>query len=132
VFHEYAQKHSATIRANGARPILFMSWAYKDKPEMTGQLAEQYTKAGKANGAQVVPAGLAFAKSIARKPDLDLYVADKRHPSLAGTYLAACTVYAALLGKSPMGNAYSAGLPADVAAHLQQVAWETVREYEGK
>jgi hypothetical protein len=46
--------------------------------------------------------------------------------------LAACTVYAALLGKSPVGNAYTAGLPADVAAHLQQVAWETVREYEGK
>jgi hypothetical protein len=109
-----------------------MSWAYKDKPEMAGQLAEQYTKAGKANGAQVVPAGLAFAKSIARKPELDLYVADKRHPSLAGTYLAACTVYAALLGKSPVGNAYTAGLPADVVAHLQQVAWEAVREYEGK
>jgi len=89
-----------------------MSWAYKDKPEMTAQLAEQYTKAGKANGAQVVPAGLAFVKSVARKPDLELYVPDRRHPSLAGTYPAACTVYAALLGKSPVGNAYTAGLPA--------------------
>jgi hypothetical protein len=129
VFHAYAKKHSDTIRANGARPVLFMSWAYKDKPEMTAQLAEQYTIAGKTNDAQVVPAGLAFAKSVARRPALDLYVADKRHPSLAGTYLAACTVYASLLGKSPVGNAYTAGLPADVAAHLQQVAWETAQEY---
>ena len=132
VFHEYARKHAETIRANGARPILFMSWAYKDKPEMTAQLALQYTIAGKANGAQVVPAGLAFAKSIARLPGLELYVADKRHPSLAGTYLAACTVYASLFGKSPVGNTYTAGLPADVAAQLQQVAWEAAREYEGK
>jgi len=132
VFHEYAKKHSQTIRAAGARPILFMSWAYKDKPEMTAQLAEQYTIAGKANGALVVPAGLAFAKSIARRPQLELYVPDKRHPSLAGTYLAACTVYASVLGKSPVGNAYTAGLPADVAAHLQQVAWETAREYAGR
>jgi len=132
IFHEYARKHAETIRAHGARPILFMSWAYKDKPEMTAQLAEQYTKAGKANGAQVVPAGLAFAKSVARKPDLELYVPDRRHPSLAGTYLAACTVYAALLGKSPVGNPYTAGLPADVALHLQQVAWETVKEYQGR
>jgi hypothetical protein len=116
VFHEYAAKHAATIRANGARPILFMSWAYKDKPEMTAQLAEQYTIAGKANGAQVV---------------LELYAPDKRHPSLAGTYLAACTVYASLFGKSPVGNGYTAGLPADVAAHLQQVAWATAREYGG-
>ena len=132
VFHEFAKKHADTIRAHEARPILFMSWAYKDKPEMTAQLAEQYTIAGKANGAQVVPAGLAFAKSVARRPGLELYAPDKRHPSLEGTYLAACTVYGALLGKSPVGNAYTAGLPADVAAHLQSVAWETVREYAAK
>ncbi|MBK6981951.1 MAG: hypothetical protein IPH30_10940 [Betaproteobacteria bacterium] len=132
VFHAYAKKHSDTIRAYGANPVLFMSWAYKDKPEMTAQLAEQYTNAGNANGAQVVPAGLAFARSVARRPDLELYAADKRHPSLAGTYLGACTVYAALLGKSPVGNAYTAGLPADVAAHLQAVAWDTVKEYSAK
>ena len=131
VFHEYAKKHSETIRAYGARPVLFMSWAYKDKPEMTQQLAEQYTKAGKANDAQVVPAGLAFAKSVQRRPDLELYAADKRHPSLAGTYLAACTVYGALLGKSPVGNTYTAGLPKDVAAHLQAAAWDAVAEYRG-
>ena len=132
VFHEFAKKHADTIRAHEARPILFMSWAYKDKPEMTAQLAEQYTIAGKANGAQVVPAGLAFAKSVERMPGLELYAADKRHPSLAGTYLAACTVYATLLGKSPVGNAYTAGLPADVAAHLQAAAWDTVRGYTAK
>jgi hypothetical protein len=126
VFHEYAKKHADTVRANGAKPIFFMSWAYKDKPEMTAQLAEQYTIAGKANGAQVVPAGLAFARSVALKPDLELYMPDKRHPSLAGTYLAACTVYAALFGKSPVGNAHTAGLRADIASHLQQVAWDTV------
>jgi hypothetical protein len=129
VFHEYAKKNAEIIRAYGAKPVLFMSWAYKDKPEMTQQLAEQYTKAGRENGAQVVPAGLAFAKSIERKPDLELYVPDKRHPTLAGTYLGACTVYAALLGKSPVGNTYTAGLPADVARHLQQAAWDTVQEY---
>ena len=131
IFHEYAKKHAETVRANGARPVLFMSWAYKDKPEMTEQLAEQYTAAGRATGAQVVPAGLAFAMSVARRPSLELYAADKRHPSLAGTYLAACTVYAALLGRTPVGNPYTAGLPADVATHLQQVAWETVRSYGG-
>ena len=132
VFHTFAKKHADTIRAYGARPVLFMSWAYKDRPEMTAQLAEQYTQAGRANDAQVVPAGLAFAKSVQRRPDLELYAPDKRHPSLAGTYLAACTVYAALLGKSPVGNSYTAGLPAEVAAHLQTVAWETVREYAAR
>src|SRR5258708_12191459 len=60
-FHEYARKHSQTAVKHGARPVLFMTWAYADAPEMTAQLAEQYTIAGNAHGALVIPAGLAFA-----------------------------------------------------------------------
>ena len=129
VFTEFARKHSETVRKHGARPVFFMSWAYQDKPEMTAQLAEAYTRAGNANDALVIPAGLAFARSIQRRPDVNLYVADLRHPSLAGTYLAACTTYAALFRKSPVGLKYQAELPAETARHLQTVAWETVQEY---
>ncbi len=129
VFKEYAKKHSDTVRKHGAKPAFFMSWAYQDAPEMTAQLAEAYTQAANENDVFVIPAGLAFARSIAQKPDLNLYVADKRHPSLAGTYLAACTVYASLFKKSPVGLAYNAGLSPEVARHLQTVAWETVQAY---
>lgn len=106
--------------------------AYKDKPEMTGTLAEQYTRAGNANDALVIPAGLAFAKAIAMRPELELYEPDKRHPSLAGTYLAACTSFAALHGKSPIGNSYTAGLNPEIATLLQTAAWETVQAYFGR
>jgi hypothetical protein len=132
VFHEFAAKNSELISKYGARPVLFMSWAYKDKPEMTAQLAEQYTVAGNASDALVVPAGLAFGKAIAKRPGIELYQPDKRHPSLAGTYLAVCTTYAALRKKSPVGNTYTAGLDSELAAFLQAVAWETVQEYYGK
>jgi hypothetical protein len=132
VFHEYAKIQSDIVVKNGARPILFMSWAYKDRPEMTAQLAEQYAIAGNANDALVIPAGLAFAKAIAKRPDMELYQPDKRHPSMRGTYLAACTVYAALTKKSPVGNTYTAGIDPAVAAFLQSVAWETVQEYYAK
>jgi hypothetical protein len=132
IFHETAARHSATARRHGAAPILFMSWAYQDKPEMTTQLAAEYVKAGKQNNALVVPAGLAFAQSVARRPDLNLYVADKRHPSLMGTYLAACTVLASVYKMNPVGLKYTAGLPADVAAHLQAVAWETSQAFHAK
>jgi hypothetical protein len=131
VFHDYARRHSETVRAHGARPVFFMSWAYKDMPEMTAQLAEAYTAAGNANDALVIPAGLAFARSMAERPGLDLYVADLRHPSLAGTYLAAATTYATLSGHSPVGNGYDAGLGAETAAFLQRMAWETVQGYFG-
>ena len=89
VFHEYAKKHSDTVIKHGARPVFLMTWAYKDKPEMTAQLAEEYTIAGNNNDALVIPAGLAFAKAIGKRPELEFYQPDKRHPTLIGTYLAA-------------------------------------------
>jgi len=131
-FHEFAKKQGDTVVKNGVRPVLFMSWAYKDKPDMTGPLAEAYTTAGNNNDMLVIPAGLAFANAIKKRPDLELYQPDKRHPTLAGTYLAATTAYAALYGKSPVGNAYTAGLDAATAAFLQTVALETVQEYLGR
>lgn len=131
-FHDTVKKNAQLLAARGIRPVLFMSWAYKDKPEMTQQLAAEYTGAGRANNALVIPAGLAFARSVAKRPELELYVADKRHPSLAGTYLATATTYATLLRKSPVGASYTAGLPPETAQFLQTVAWETVQEYAGR
>jgi hypothetical protein len=129
VFTEYMKQNSEIVRRHGARPVLFMSWAYKDVPSMTQGLADAYTSAGRDNHAQVIPAGLAFARSMAQRPDVELYFTDKRHPSLAGSYLSACTTYATLFGKSPVGLSYTAGLDPAVARHLQTVAWETVQAY---
>jgi hypothetical protein len=129
IFQEYARKDAGIARGHGVRPVLFMSWAYKDVPAMTAQLDQAYTAEGKANGALVIPAGLAFARAVARRPELELYQSDKRHPTLAGTYLAACTSYAAVTGRSPVGNKYTGGLDAPTASFLQGVAWDTVQEY---
>jgi hypothetical protein len=132
VFRTYAKKHSESVRKHGAVPVFFMSWAYADKPEMTAPLAEEYTRAGNEHDALVIPAGLAFARSVKQRPSLNLYVSDLRHPSLAGTYLAACTVYASIFRRSPVGLTYTAGLDAPTARYLQDVAWTTVREYFGE
>jgi hypothetical protein len=129
IFFDYAARHSATARAKGLEPMFLMTWAYADKPEMTQGLADAYTEAGRLNDAHVIPAGLAFARSISRRPDINLYVADKRHPTPAGTYLAACTIIASVYGVSPVGNAYLGELDPAVARHLQEVAWETVQSF---
>jgi hypothetical protein len=131
IFHDHAKRNADVVRKHRAQPIFFMSWAYEDVPSMTADLAAEYTTAGNANNALVIPAGLAFAKALHKRPNLSLYVEDKRHPSLAGTYLATATIYAALFGRSPEGNKYSAGLDPELASFLQSVAWETVREYYG-
>jgi hypothetical protein len=131
IFHEYAQKHSQTVIKHGAKPALFMNWGYADRPEMTSQLAEQYTIAGNNNDVLVIPAGLAFTKALSKNPEIVIYDGDKRHPSLFGTYLAACTIYASLYRKSPVGNPYTGGIDAKTVKFLQEVAWETVNEYFG-
>ena len=132
VFHEYAKKQSDIVRKHGAIPTFMMTWAYKDKPEMTQQLADAYTTAGNDNDALVIPAGLAFAKAIGKRPDLEFYQKDKRHPTAIGTYLAAATAYASIYKKSPVGNSYTADIDAETAKFLQTVAWETAAEYFGK
>jgi hypothetical protein len=132
VFAENAQKDCDIIRRHGTIPVLFMTWAYADRPEMTEQLAIAYTQVGNANNAMVIPGGLAFARSIAERPDINLYASDKRHPSLAGTYLSAATVYAAIFKKSPIGLKYNGGLDDSVARHLQKIAWDTCQAYYGQ
>ena len=132
-------------RAQDTTPILMMTWAYAGQPEMTLKLAEAYTKRGKDLGAKVIPVGLAFAAAV-QQLGIDLYSPDLRrfdsgqpvyeqtikHPSLAGTYLAACTVYAALTGRTPEGLIYTAGLDPEVARDLQRVAFLTVQSYQHK
>ena len=129
IFYEYAKKHAETVRKNGAEPVFFMSWAYLDKPEMTEQLAEAYTRIGNENKALVIPAGLAFAKSVKQRPDIRLYTVDKRHPTMAGTYLAALTIYSAIFKKNPIDIKYNADFDSDTDKFLKSIAWEAVSEY---
>ena len=129
IFFEFAKKHSDTARAIGVEPMLLMTWAYADKPEMTKGLADAYTEAGRQNNAHVIPAGLAFAASISKRPDINLYASEKRHPSLEGSYLAGATIVASVWRVNPVGSKFTDGLSEEVARHLQEVAWQTSQSY---
>ena len=128
-FRRAARRFARIARDQGTRPVFFMTWAYTDRPEMTAQLDEAYTSIGRELDAQVVPVGLAFATVTKERPDIALRTRDRRHPSMAGTYLAACSFFAALYGQSPEGLDYDAGLGSDTAAYLQRIAWQAVRQY---
>lgn len=130
-FKRYAREYAKIIRAYGAVPVFFMTWAYTGQPGMTEQLAEAYTAVANELDALVVPVGLAMAKSLQKRPDLAMLIGDDRHPTPAGTYLIACTFYAAMCNKSPVGLKYDAGL-GDTARYLQEVAWETTQEFYGR
>ena len=54
--------------------------------------------------------------------DRSLYTNDGSHPSLEGSYLAACTHYSSMYHSSPVGATYTAGIDSSIASLLQQAA----------
>jgi len=128
-FQSTARVFSEAIRLRGAEPVLFMTWAYADRPEMTTQLASAFRRLGRKLDVPVIPVGLAFTQARNDIPGVVLHDPDQKHPSLAGTYLAAAVFYASLYGQSPVGIGYDAGLDEGLARKLRQTAWQTVQEY---
>ena len=128
-FTDALAEFAGLIRDRGARPVLFMTWAYADRPELTGKLDQAFSGLGEQMNMKVIPVGLAFAQALNDIPGLELHVEDKIHPSLAGTYLAAAVFYAALYDKSPEHLEYDAGLDGATAQNLRQIAWNSTRDY---
>jgi hypothetical protein len=55
-----------------------------------------------------------------------MWQSDGSHPTVSGTYLAACVFYATIFRVSPVGLADDDGLPSGEAHSLQTVAATTV------
>ena len=98
----FVQLFDEEIRRQGARTILFMTWADKGRQEDEVEIAQAYTEVGaRACGAIVAPVGIAFQTAIAERPTENLYARDKHHPGVSGTYLAAAVFYRLIEGTSP-------------------------------
>ena len=74
----------------------------------------------------MAPVGVAWQTGVSRDTTLALWDTDGSHPSVLGTYLAACVLYATLFHASPIGLAAPAGIPSATARILQGLAGETV------
>jgi hypothetical protein len=124
-FYDCARKFDEEIRRSGAKTILLMTWERPDSKEYgvtTDNLASAYTAIGKELDVKVAPAGLAFARAIRGNPELTLYSQDG-HPTVEGTYLAACVLYQTIFENSPVGNPYSErSIPDEMRAYLQGIA----------
>jgi hypothetical protein len=128
VFFEFSRRLGEKVKETGAQTAFFMTWAWKSIPGMTSQLSNAYTRQGNEIGALVVPVGLAWQRALQERPEISLY-SDQRHSNINGTYLAACVFYSALLGRSPVELAYTAGIEYGDALYLQQLAWKTTQSF---
>jgi hypothetical protein len=135
-FLEYGRRLDGEIRRHGARTVLFLTWAVEGR--LQGPLTNAYLQLSRETGATVAPVGLAFASE--RRRGRTLLGGDDVHPNLAGSYLAACVLYAVVTGRSPVDLTHRfesapegtrpAGaareIPPDLALELQHAAWDAV------
>jgi hypothetical protein len=136
IFRQTAIANAEMIKARGGQVALYMTHAYvsphkQANPQNIAATESMYVAVGNEIQALVIPVGLAFEEAYRRLPALSFHNKDGTHPSLLGTYLAACTTYASLYGRSPVGNTYRADAAIDetVATQLQQVAQDVVTQF---
>lgn len=126
--HENVRLFDPVIRGAGAKTALYLTWARKNAPEAQRLITEAYASIGKELGATVVPAGVGWERFLARHDTPVLHDKDGSHPTVAGTYLAACAFFATLLGRSPVGAGWAPeGLNSADVKRLQQTAWEAAK-----
>jgi hypothetical protein len=107
----------------GARTTLYMTWARRHAPETQRAITSAYTSIAEEIGADLIPAGTAWKHFIGTHPRLVLHDRDGSHPTLAGSYLAACVAFAVLFNRSPVELSVNvAGLSSDDAKVLQKAA----------
>jgi len=132
------------VRANTpcCHTTFFMTWGWEnggqhsfggytspdfaDYGEMQDSVRTSYMRIADSLSAPVAPAGVAWQNAIHDGFPLSLFNPDGYHPSLSGSYLAACVFYAVFFQKSPSDLAFTGGLSEEHAYWLQAIADSTV------
>lgn len=117
----------AMILSAGARPVLFVPYARRgghtggdSYDAMQDRINENHAAMAMALRIVTVPVGEIWRSVVRGRPALALWDERGMHPSIAGTYLAACAFYTHFYGKSPVGNAHLAGLALEDARAIQE------------
>lgn len=126
----YAARLVDSIRSNNptAMPVFYMTWGRENGDQdncahfpplctyegMDDLLRERYTMMANDNETDLAPVGAVWRYIRTNHPEINLYVADGSHPSMAGTYTAACTFYSILFKKSLSSENDDVNLPVTI------------------
>ena len=138
--NDFAHEAKAMIKKihkAGAEAALYMIHAYvkpheNTDPEMIKNIKKMYIDVGNKNNILVMPVGIAFENAYDENPNIVLHKEyDGSHPSLLGTYLAACVVYSSITQESPIKYSYNyfGKIAEDDKKFLQKVAHETIEDF---
>jgi len=133
-----AQRLADSIYANNfcSEVLMFMTWGRENgDPQwqpistfegMNERLRLAYLRMADSVQGSTSPVGSAWRYVRENYPSIQLYAGDGSHPSYAGSYLAACTFYASIYRKTPVGTSFIGSLSAQDAQNLQTAAALTV------
>ena len=121
----YASRLVRAVRAAGAKPVFYMTWAYRDQAQALPRIRETYAGLGSRLEVEVAPVGEAWRLARDAAGDVDLFVDDGVHPNPEGSYLAACVIFSTLYQRSPEGLPNLAIAP-ERAELLRQAARQAV------
>src|SRR5947207_836444 len=116
------------VRGTAPLKVLYLTWARRYAPESQQAITDAYASIGRELGATVVPVGEAWQRFLRKHDRPALHDRDQSHPTLAGSYLAACVFLAVLFRESPVGiDGELPGLTAQDRGLLQKAAWQECR-----
>ena len=130
----FAKILSDSIYANNycSQPLYYMTWGRQNGDpqwdsintfyKMNDRLRAGYMRFMEASEASVAPVGVAWRYVRDNYPAINLYSSDGSHPSLEGSYLAACVFYAAIYRETPVNATYFSSVLPSTAAILQNAA----------
>ena len=118
----YAQRLVDSVYAHcpDGEPMFYMTWGRKNGDQqnalyfpvlgtyegMDSMLYERYLYMAREYDASVSPVGRVWRYLRANSPHIELYQSDESHPSMYGSYAAACTFYTMLFHRSPLTITY--------------------------
>jgi hypothetical protein len=125
--HENVRLFDECIKASGSKTALYMTWARKHAPETQDAITAAYLSIGREVGATVIPAGVAWERFMRTHDEPSLHDRDQSHPTLAGSYLAACVAFGVLFrGSSTRLQVEVDGLDQGEMKMLQKAAGEVL------
>jgi hypothetical protein len=131
--HENIRLFDEAIKAARAKTTLYMTWARLNAPESQQAIIDAYTGIGRELAATVVPVGLVWQRFLSKHDHPVLHDKDQSHPTLAGSYLAACVFLTVLFKENPVGvDAEAAGLSEKDCVLLRKTAWQECRSATGR
>ena len=120
------------IEDNGATALLYMRYSAASTAQGIIDNAKKhydnYATLAKDYSLTCAPSAEAFIFCALEYPEINLYADDGGHHSKEGSYLIACTWLYSYLGISPVGNTYTADMPEETVAKLQECALKACEE----